>query len=198
MTQTLVRETAMEFFKEQLEKAMEHQRISTSAFTEYYLVSLLTGSLRAQETPADDPGCSDLPLAVLYARAMAADGIERARLLRALGDTALFVSGFFVDSLPGRNVDLSYYQALGGRAYGRLGQRDELLGFGPEVFSELSQRFRAFADVLAEVADATRVGAADSILRLYERWLKTGSRLAAQRLVEQGVAPMKPEGLKLQ
>ena len=45
MPEKLVRqESAVQFFREQLVKAMEHQRISTSAFTEYYLVNLLTAS----------------------------------------------------------------------------------------------------------------------------------------------------------
>ena len=34
-------ETPVEFFREQLGKAMEHQRVATSAFTEFYLVNLL-------------------------------------------------------------------------------------------------------------------------------------------------------------
>ena len=49
MTERLVREeTPLEFFREQLEKAMEHQRVATSAFTEYYLVSLLTRSVAGE------------------------------------------------------------------------------------------------------------------------------------------------------
>ena len=36
-------ETPVEFFREQVEKALEHQHVATSAFTEYYLVNLLAG-----------------------------------------------------------------------------------------------------------------------------------------------------------
>ena len=43
-TSPLVRDvTPVEFFREQLEKALEHQRVATSAFTEFYLVNLLAG-----------------------------------------------------------------------------------------------------------------------------------------------------------
>ena len=50
MAGKLVREeTPMEFFREQLERAMEHQKVSTSAFTEFYLVNLLVSCVRGEE-----------------------------------------------------------------------------------------------------------------------------------------------------
>jgi hypothetical protein len=33
-----------------------------------------------------------------------------------------------------------------------------------------------------------------SVLRLYERWLQTGSQLAAERLAREGVVPLEPGG----
>ena len=89
MTERLVRdEKPAEFFKEQLEKAMQHQKVSTTAFTEYYLVNLLADCVQT-EPLLSEPGYEQTPLALLYVRALAAPGYQRARLLRALGDTAL-------------------------------------------------------------------------------------------------------------
>src|SRR5258705_395092 len=103
MAERLVREeTPMEFFREQLARAMEHQKVSTSAFTEYYLVNLLTSCVRGDALPPPEPGFDETPLALLYVRALKATRHERGRLLRAMGDTALFVSGFFSDSLSGK------------------------------------------------------------------------------------------------
>jgi len=196
---TLVREqTPLEFFKEQLEKAMEHQKISTSAFTEYYLVTLLAACVRGGTVPGAEPGLEETPLALLYVRAVQASRYERARLLRAMGDSALFISGFFADSLSGKLVDLQYYRAMGGHAYACLSREDELLAFGPEVFSELAGRFTEFADLLAEVSEISRLTSSASILRLYERWIQTGSRRAAALLAERGLAPVPSGDLKLQ
>lgn len=195
---TLVREqTPVEFFKEQLEKAMEHQRVCTSAFTEHYLVSLLAAWVRGR-AEGIAPEVEETPLALLYVRAVQASRHERARLLRAMGDTALFVSGFFADSLSGKLVDLQYYRAMGGHAYLRLSREDELLAFGPEVFSELADRFTQFADVLSEVSEVSRLSSSASVLRLYERWAQTGSPRAAALLAERGLAPVTPGELKLQ
>ena len=99
MSERLVRgETAVEFFREQLERAMDHQKVSTSTFTQFYLVNLLAGCLRG-ELPPSEPGYDETPLALLYVRAIQSSRRDRAKLLRAMGDTALFVSGFFADSL---------------------------------------------------------------------------------------------------
>jgi hypothetical protein len=196
---TLVREQSpLEYFKEQLEKAMEHQRVSTSAFTEHYLVTLLAAWVRCGPPPGLEGGADEAPLALIYVRAVQSSRYERARLLRAMGDTALFVSGFFADSLSGRLVDLQYYRAMGGHAYACLSRQDELLAFGPEVFSELAGRFTQFADLLSEVSEASRLTSSSSILRLYERWIQTGSPRAASLLAERGLVPVPPGDLKLQ
>jgi hypothetical protein len=193
VAERLVREQSpAEFFKEQVERALEHQRVSTSAFTEYYLVNLLTGCLHADALPPPEPGYDEMPLALLYLRALQADRYERLRLLRAMGDTALFTAGFFADSLARKLCDLAYYRALGGRAYACLSQEDTPSGLGATVFSELAGRFGEFADVLSEVSESTRLSSHKSILDLYERWLQTGSRRAALLLAERGIAPVLP------
>ncbi len=184
-------ETPMEFFREQLEKAMEHQKVSTSAFTEYYLVNLLSACVHGDLPPAE-PGFDETPLAVLYIRAVQSSRAERTRLLRAMGDTALFVSGFFADSLSRGLVDLGYYKAMGGQAYARLSREDSARGVGSTVFSELSGRFCELADVLAEVSEASHLSTNQSVVRLYERWVQTGSRRAATLLAERGIAPVLP------
>ena len=193
MAMKLVREESpMEFFKEQLERAMEHQKVSTSAFTEHYLVSLLAGCVRGGALPAPDPGYDETPLALMYVQALRASRHDRLRLLRAMGDTALFVSGFFADSLGRTLVDLGYYRAMGGQAYARLSREDRGLGYEPGVFEELSGRFTEFADVLSEVSEASRLVSDRSVLQLYERWIQTGSRRAAVLLAERGIAPVGP------
>jgi hypothetical protein len=184
--------TPLEFFREQLERAMEHQKVSTSAFTQYYLVNLLAGGVRGEMPPAE-PGYDEAPLAILYARALQSSRRDRARLLRAMGDTALFMSGFFADRLSRGLVDFGYYRSMGGYAYARLARDEDPQVFGPEVFSELAGRFTQFADLLAEISETTHLAASNaSVVKLYERWLQTGSRRAATLLAERGITPVSP------
>jgi hypothetical protein len=196
MPEALIREEAAAlFFRDQLIAALEHQKVSTSAFTESYLVHLLAAFARGERLPEREPGFDETPLALLYARALQASRFERAVLLRATADTALFVSGYFAESLPGGDGDVRYYASLGGRAYAVLGREQ-----GPEdptgtgVFNELAGRFLEFVDVLAEVSEKTRLSSPLSVVRLYERWVETGSRRAAALLAALGITPMMPAG----
>ena len=184
-------ETPAAFFREQLAQAMEHQKVSTSAFTECYLVNLLASGVRGDVLQPPTPGFDETPLALLYVRAVQASRNERAKLLRTMGDTALFVAGFFAESLERRLVDLGYYRCMGGRAYARLGDEEDRM-FSPGVFRELAARFMQFADLLQEVAETSRLTSQASVVKLYERWARTGSRRAALLLAEQGIAPMLP------
>lgn len=191
-------ETPVEFFREQLAKAMEHQRVSTSAFTEFYLVNLLAACVRGDHLPSPEPGFDEVPLALLYARALHSSRHERAVLLKAMGDNALFVSGFFSGSLSDGAGNLRYYCDLGGHAYARLAHEHEGASrLGPAVFAELASRFRHFVDVLSEVSESTRLSTPLSVVRLYERWLQTGSHRAAALLADAGITPHPPgEGLR--
>jgi hypothetical protein len=183
-------ETAAAFFHEQLLEAMKHQRVCASAFTECYVVNLLAAFARGEALPGREPGFDETPLAILYARALETSGWERAQLLRVTADTALFVSGFFADSLPRGGAGLRYYVALGRQAYARLGdalERDARVA--TRVFTELAGRFREFVDLLTEVSERTMVATPASLVRLYERWRETGSPRAAVLLAEQGLTP---------
>jgi hypothetical protein len=191
MTEKLVRETPAAFFREQLSRAMEHQKVSTSAFTECYLVNLLASAVRGDALPPPLPGFDETPLAVLYVRAVQASRHERTKLLRTMGDTALFVAGFFADSLSRGLVDLDYYRSMGGRAYARLGDEEDRT-FSPGVFRELAARFVQFADLLQEVSETSQLTSPVSAVKLYERWVRTGSRRAALLLADRGIAPMPP------
>ena len=191
----IVREgTAVAFFHDQLLAAMQNQRVSTSAFTECYLVNLLAAFVQGDRMPGREPGFDETPLAILYTRALEATGQERSALLRLTADTALFVSGFFGDSLARGGADLRYYAALGGGAYARLGRVHERKGrLSTGVFTELAERFREFVDILAEISERTMVTTPKSLVKMYERWLESGSPRAAAVLAEQGITPARSD-----
>ena len=60
------------------------------------------------------------PLALRLLEAIEAAPRERRTQLREIGDTSLFISGFWADSLADKLVDVDYYIDLGGTAYGEL------------------------------------------------------------------------------
>ena len=175
------RESAAEYFKELVEGALAHQRIAAGELTSFYVVNLLTGFL---QRPAEE---DETPLAFRLALALDAAGMRQRANLRQIGDSSLFISGFFADSLNRKLVDVDYYVSIGGTAYTAL-SRHEADAFSP-VFAELAENFVRFVDVLSEVSERASVGSNADLLRLYERWLKTGSPRSGQLLAERGVVP---------
>ena len=98
-------------------------------------------------------------------------------------------AGFFADHFAARGLESRYVATIGSRAYVSAGA---MLG-GATLFDELARRFEEFSQVLSEVADRTlaQQNGRDprGLLKLYERWLKTGSETMAEALVEHGLFP---------
>jgi hypothetical protein len=174
--------SAVEYFRELVEGALAHQRLAAGELTSFYVVQLLTQFMQRR---AGDGGAE--PLGMRLLQALERGGTQQRTSLKEIGDVSLFVSGFFSDSLRRRLVDVDYYVAIGGQAYNAL-SRVETDTFSP-VFAELADNFVAFVDVLSEVSERSSCATNADLLRLYERWLKTGSRRSGQLLVERGVMP---------
>jgi hypothetical protein len=185
VTDQLVRaQSPAAFFKEHVEAACTRQRLAVSAPATFYVVNLLTAFAHA------GPGSADAidtdALGVRLARALQAGGRARRQDLQQVGDTSLFTAGFFADSLRRRLVDVDYYAFLGGRAYSSLGELDDARA---EIFAELADHFIWFVDILADVSERTSMSSDQDLLRLYEKWLLTGSRRSGELLAERGIVP---------
>jgi hypothetical protein len=174
------RESAIEYFKELVESALAHQRISAGEDTSFYVVQLLATFLRR---PADD----ETPLALQLGRVLDSGGMQQRAGLKQIGDSSLFISGFFADSLRRKLVDVDYYVSIGGFAYNTLSRCEDDRFSG--VFAELAEKFVVFVDVLSEVSERSCCQSNSDLLRLYERWLKTRSPRSGQLLAERGVVP---------
>jgi hypothetical protein len=124
------RESAVEYFKELVDRALTHQGLETQELTAFYVVQLLTSFL--QRPAAGD--IDETPLAFRLAQALESGGIRQRTSLKHIGDVALFVSGFFSDSLNRKLVDVDYYVSIGGCAYSAL-SRVETDTFSPVFVS---------------------------------------------------------------
>jgi hypothetical protein len=181
-----------EFFKDSVADAMAKQGVAADDHTAFYVVNLLTLFARYESVyDRGKPGPGLQPLALLLAAAAdTPDREARNAMLRRVGDTSLFVAGFLGDGFARKLVDVDYYLDVGGAAYGSLSANVRGTSAGRTfgvVFDELAAKFRDFVDVLAEIRDSGK--AAIDVLRVYEVWLRTGSRRAARQLREHGIEP---------
>jgi hypothetical protein len=181
------------FFVEHVAAAMRDLRVEAATETQGYLVDLLSNFAVSQQLHA-----LTQPLATLLQRALEASGPERFSRMRELGDVALFICGFFPDSFDRRGLSRGYVVSMGGRAYLVLGRAEvQATRDQPgraEVFVELGGRFHDMACVLDEVRERTAMCTEGEIVRLYERWTRSGSPALAHRLQRRGVHPQRGRG----
>jgi len=184
----VVDQSCTEFFREAVTSALSSRQLRIQAETEFYLVNLLASHLEVRGRAPGAEGFEDEPLALILARALEGDPEQRYREMKRLGDTALFLSGFFSDHLARTPVGARYYAAMGEQAYGslavsRLGSR-----VFEALYEELARRFGDFVDLFAEIAELSELRSNRGLVRLYERFLLTGSQRVADRLRQRGVA----------
>ncbi len=186
-----------EYFKDALHGVLANQRLALEDQTEHYVVNLLTLFARSEalfEQTAE--GLRVKPLVLMLSEALEAHSrSERERGLQRLGDVSLFIAGFFARGFARKLVDIDYHIAMGGCAYGTLARRLAAAGASRrasvlgQVFAELAEKFQPMVDALNELSEAGYTHSHEDVLRLYELWLKTGSRRSYALLKRLGVEP---------
>src|SRR5579884_1412927 len=164
-------------FRDLIRSALAAQQVEASEATEFYLVRLLEDFTRPGRADLLDP-----PLALDYLAAGHLPAPQRYAKLKRVADTALFVTGLFVDSLDRTLVGVDYYTALGRNAYARL-SAEPMRAARAAPFEDLAGRFLEYVRVLMQIRD-------QDTLRLYKRWLHTGGRREADLLIRRGLIPV--------
>ncbi|MDH3554152.1 MAG: hypothetical protein OER22_16190, partial [Gammaproteobacteria bacterium] len=132
-----------DYFRASIEDVVEKQGVEVDPHATHYVVNLMTLFSRSEELYEDDGETYGLkPLALMLADAADAPSpAQRNQYLQRIGDVALFISGFFMEGLAAKAVDVDYYIHMGENAYGSLSE--EIRG---------TFRGNAFADVYRELA----------------------------------------------
>ncbi|MBI4411703.1 MAG: hypothetical protein HY541_04385 [Deltaproteobacteria bacterium] len=185
--------TLPEFFREKVSTSMQALHIKASPQAEFYLVNLLTTFSQSENLfDHNEKGeLVDAPLAIRFLEGLNKASTEKIPLLKKTGDIALYIAGFFADSLFRKMINVDYYVQMGGCAYSSVSQ---LIEKNPgralsELFGELAENFVPFMDVISEVADTSGIKTDQNLLKLYEKWLKTGSERTRELLIREGIIP---------
>lgn len=182
----------MEFFSSKVKFALQQQGVTVSGEVEFYLVQLLNRfAVSKNYFQATDEGKVEFRALALKLYDAVFDSPEkRFYHLKSLGDTALYHAGVFYDGLYNQAVGVDYYISMGGQAYQSLANlttsNERTLA---DLFAELSERFPKLVEIL-KLSSETETGSSDNdILKLLDRYQKTGSEKAKQLLKEKGISP---------
>jgi hypothetical protein len=191
-----------EHFSEVLKEACQQRQVKSQPQVEAYLVQLLKFYLDSRnlhgpsvvvETSTEKPPET---FAEMYLHAMNSETAKKQELMRTVADRALYLTGFFSDSFQRKIVDIDYYVDIGSAAYSNLSswtKKDSLA----TVYSTFSKRFHDYVEVLNYVSEKSQVQADQNVLRLYDRYLRTGSDLAREKLTEMGVVVLAKNQIKI-
>lgn len=182
--------SAREYFSNELTSALKQHKVAAENGTFQYLVELLVTYIETEKffEKTKDGKFGNNYLVDLYARYLTAGPEEKKTLLKRLGDVCLIVSGYFAASLSRKIVGIDYYFGMGGTAYRTLSQSQMQSSITRGLFVELATKFPAFSNVLGELSERSGVQSNSDLLRLYERWLATGSETLRARLYQHGIA----------
>lgn len=190
-----------EYFKQVVREGLDDRNIKAPEAVEYYLVRMLEHFLDSRNLfhSNSDGALKKEPqtLAEMYLQAQLEEPYIRHEMLRKTADKALYISGFFGESLNRKIVDVDYYAQIGGAAYSSLSlsAKDEA---SANVYSIFAKKFMDYVDVLTVISHKSMVQSDQNIISLYDKYLRTGSDLARKRLVEMGLYHLaKDEGKKI-
>lgn len=192
MTENLARKNLYDYFSTQVQEVNDRRKLDLSVELVRYLSALLVELAKTEKAfPSDGPQT----LTEWHFLAGSSNPKRALQLYKQLGDHALYIAGFFSESLDQKPVGIDYYSDMGGSAYHRAASLSSLSGHYfalSQIFHELSERFRLCVGILTEVAETNPDDRPQDMVRLYERWLTTQDEGTAERLMALGLIPTPP------
>ena len=183
-----------DFFKEAVRDAFSKRRIEAFPMAEDYLVNVLehyviAAHLHESEESLHQGQKRPTTLAETLLIAAQSEHSTKVDMLKKLGDRTLYVCGFFSDSFERKVIDVDYCAEMAGTAYRILAQntKEDTLS---QVYSLYSKKFLAFVEALNYISEKSQLQSSNNVLRIYDRYLKTGSELAREKLSNLGIVPI--------
>lgn len=178
-----------QYFVKVVDEAFEERKLRTYPQVKTYLVDvlkyyLLVENLYDQEDPSGKK--TRKTLAEMFLTANQSGARQRFENLKRLGDSSLYISGFFSDSFQRKIIDVDYYVDIGKMAFDSLSNDVEEDLFA-KLYKEISQQFLGLVDVLSLISQKAKITDEENILRMMDVYAKTGSTLIEKTLVEKGV-----------
>lgn len=179
-----------EYFREALRGARNKTGVALSEHAEVYLVGLLDEFARAEKVFAGTERGERPAMATLLSRAQDATPGEAVRIYKHMGDSSLYLTGFFAESVEREVVSRDYYVQMGGGAYGSVASlMRTTAATSSALFAELSDRFEELVALLAEVSLLGHEPDPQhpNVVELLDAYRRTGRAEILEKLEQAGV-----------
>lgn len=183
------------FFDAELGETARKQGVEMTAFTREYLARMLVRFSQVEHLfkPTASGEWTIPTLTELYSASVGHPLADQFSKMQQMGDLALFTSGFLSERIEKSLIDMDYYIAMGEVAYEKAGHIRETIGAERvlNIYFELAHSFPKFVEVMNELADQSLLSSDRDVVKLYEKWLRTGSGRIERMLAEVGVIAAK-------
>ena len=172
----------MNFFKALVLEGLKQSEVQVSLSVENYLTKLLQFYVFSDHLfqEISSSGKKRIKtLAEMYLNSCTSTGNMKNNL-KELGDTSLYISGFFGEYLKRKLVSVDYYIEMGQQAYETLADFHS-----QELFKEMSARFKDLTFVLFYIQK--HQSSVPYVMSLMDRYLETGCSKSAEALNKKGV-----------
>lgn len=181
-----------EFFREAVGAALKRTGVTLSEQAEAYVVHLLSDFSRSERVYVGTDRGEQPALATMLSRAQEALPEEAVRIYKHMGDSSLYLSGFFTESVENNLVGVDYYVSMGESAYASVsGLMRATAAKASALFSELSDRFGELVDLLNAVSliaiEDNPAISDGKVFELMERYRRTGRPELLKALAAWGV-----------
>jgi len=184
-----------EFFQEKISQTVSEHSFLLDQEIEYYMVNLLCEFIEPDKFFKVDEEIDifETPLAFILQKALDSTADRQIVIYKLLGDTSLYMGGFFQDFFNNKPYDIKYFMSLGTLAYKNVANL--LKQKNPEktffsLYNNISQSFPTMIDVISHIsASSFDVKNSQSVLELYDRWSKSDSEILRKKIEESGISP---------
>ena len=188
------------YFESEVANVARKQGLNVSPFAQRYLAGVLSRFANANEflqksTITDGKNAFPSIFSMWLEGLTQSMGAQMSQM-QLVGDLTLFTTGFFSEKLHRSSIDMDFYVAMGGKAYERAGHLRESIAAerALNVFFELAENFSNYVEVFAEISDQSLLSNDTALLKLYEKWLNSGSGRIHRMLAENGVVASAGKG----
>lgn len=185
-----------EFFRDHVTSAINNQKLTISDEVEFYIVNLLCEFICQTKikTSTEEIDLLDTPIAILLKKALDARPEEQVKMFKAVGDTTLYISGYFQDYFNDKTFTIDYFIGVGANAYNSVSSLSRELykdKTGAEIYNSLAENFKKIVEIVAEVSDNLGMTKSQNILAIYDRWIRNQSSDRLRRKLEgSGIIPI--------
>ncbi len=183
MPKSTVLECSSDFFHILVKEGLSKAGVQVSLSVKNYLCELLQFYIFSENLfSINSSGKKQVnTLAELYFNSYRSSRALKVNL-KKMGDTSLYISGFFRESLRKKMISVDYYINMGRQAYQSLSDFQK-----KELFEELAFRFPDLVLVLFQIGKEHSPNKCKDLLCLLDQYMETGSTQIARDLINQGI-----------